>query len=97
MDLRKVTKKFKLPELVVVTWIDASHEFGWMDGNDDVDADPPVCLSTGWLLKQTKTAVKLCQTIAADNHAQTLTIPKGMIKGIQSLRPAMEFHEEGKR
>jgi hypothetical protein len=26
--------KFKTPQIVLIEWTDAAHEFGWMGGND---------------------------------------------------------------
>lgn len=75
------------PEIVLIEWLDAEHEFGWQEGNDLDDEEPTLtCYTVGWLLKQTKTHVKVCQTFSADNHAQTLVIPKGMIVAITTLQ-----------
>lgn len=70
----------KTPAIVLIEWLDAEHEFGWQDSNDMDDKEEVLnCFTVGWLIKETKTQVKVCQTFSLDNHAQTLTIPKGMI------------------
>ncbi len=73
--------------IVLVEWLDAEHEFGWQDGNDLSEEEPVLnCFTVGWLMKKTKTHVKVCQTVSPENHAQTLVIPKGMIVSITVLQ-----------
>jgi len=80
----------KTPEIVLIEWLDAEHEFGWQDGNDIDEKDSVLnCLTVGWILKSTKTQVKVCQTFSNENHAQTLIIPKGMIIKITTLQKAI--------
>lgn len=75
------------PAVLLIEWLDAEHEFGWQDGNDIGDDEPVLnCFTVGWVLKETKTHVKVCQTFTADNHAQTLVIPRGMIVGMTILQ-----------
>ena len=73
--------------VVLVEWLDAEHEFGWQEGNE-LDEEEPVlnCFTVGWLMKETKTHVKVCQTLSSDNHAQTLVIPRGMIASLTVLQ-----------
>lgn len=79
--------KFKTPQIVLIEWTDAAHEFGWMEGNDEKDTEIDLtCLSVGWVLKKTFKYIKLCQTYSSDNHAQTIIIPRAMIKHITSLK-----------
>lgn len=75
------------PAIVLVEWLDAEHEFGWQDGNE-LQEDEPVlnCFTVGWLMKETKTHIKVCQTFSAENHAQTLVIPRGMVVAITVLQ-----------
>lgn len=81
----------KTPAIVLVEWLDAEHEFGWQDGNELEDADPVLnCFTVGWLLKKTKTHIRVCQTFSHNNHAQTLVIPKGMIVSLTELQPPMK-------
>lgn len=78
----------KTPAIVLVEWLDAEHEFGWMDGNEIEEQEPVLnCFTVGWLLKKTKTHIRVCQTFSHNNHAQTLVIPKGMIVSITVLQP----------
>ena len=75
----------QIPKLVLIMWLDACHEFGWQDGNEDVDSEIVPCLTIGWLLSKTKSSVKVCQTWSPDNHAQTIVIPSGMIQRMEEL------------
>lgn len=75
------------PAIVLVEWLDAEHQFGWQEGNHQDEEEPVLnCFTVGWLMKQTKTHVKVCQTLSSDNHAQTLVIPKGMIAALTVLQ-----------
>jgi hypothetical protein len=85
--------KFKTPQIVLIEWTDAAHEFGWMEGNDvkPVDIDL-TCLSVGWVLAKTSKYIKLCQTYSDDNHAQTIIIPRAMVKNITSMKKEGVHH-----
>jgi len=79
------------PALVLVEWLDAEHEFGWQDGNELTDDEPVLnCFTVGWLLKDAKTHIKVCQTFSHTNHAQTLLIPRGMIVSMMVLKPPIQ-------
>lgn len=83
----------KTPSLVLIEWVDAEHEFGWQESNDiETKEKVLTCFSVGWLLLNGKTQVKICQTFSAENHAQTLTIPKGMIVKTTVLQPKTSRH-----
>lgn len=88
----------KTPAIVLIEWLDAEHEFGWQEGNEVEDGEPVLtCFTIGWLMKQTKLHVKVCQTFSHDNHAQTLTIPKGMIVHMTTLQqPVIRHATKGK-
>lgn len=78
----------KRPRLLLVSWYDAHHEFGWMEGNEDPEpVDIPLVYSVGWLLSQNEKGIRICQSWTLDNHAQTLTIPARMIENISELNP----------
>ena len=85
--------KIGTPSIVLVEWVDAAHEFGWMEGNQLIDEEPELtCFTVGWLLRKTKLHIKICQTYSSDNHAQTIVIPKGMIRSIKVLKKRMTRH-----
>lgn len=73
------------PKVVCVVWLDAKHEYGWQQGNALVDVDVPVCFSVGFLLEKNRVGVKVAQTWNELNHAQTITIPRGMIVKILEI------------
>ena len=74
------------PPLVLVTWRDAEHEFGWKDGNTNIEPITlPLVYSVGWFIYSNKHGVKICQTWTVDNHAQTLVIPKNMIEKVEEI------------
>jgi hypothetical protein len=78
--------------MVLVTWRDAVHGHGWID-DDEKDAEfEDVCLSIGWVIKVTKTSIKLAQTVGKndDEIAQTVQIPSSMLLSIQDLAVSTE-------
>ena len=80
------------PPLVLVTWYDAEHEFGWKDGNTNIEPiNLPLVYSIGWFIYSNKHGVKICQTWTVDNHAQTLVIPKNMIEKVEEIWPEKEI------
>ena len=80
------------PPLVLVTWRDAEHEFGWKDGNTHIaPIDLPLVYSIGWFIYSNEHGVKICQTWTVDNHAQTLVIPKNMIEKVEEISPEKEI------
>jgi hypothetical protein len=68
-----------IPKCVLISWLDACHEFGWQEGNDDIKSEVVPCVTIGWLLGESDESIKVCQTWTVDNHAQTIVIPKGMV------------------
>ena len=73
--------------LVVVEWSDAAHEFGWIEGDGKQESDElTIVTSVGFLLHKSKGQVKICQTVAPGSHAQTLSIPRGMVKSITRIK-----------
>lgn len=80
--MKKGKKQYKM---VVVTWRDAVHSFGWQD-NEEPEFDEDTCKSVGWLLKRDKKFVTLAQTVGMDNaNAQLIQIPSGMIEKVEEL------------
>lgn len=72
----------KNPKPVLVIWLDA-HQVGyWQDGNENLNADPTEVKTLGWLLKKSAKGIYLAQSVADDNHANAIVIPKNMIKKI---------------
>jgi hypothetical protein len=85
--------KIRTPAIVLIEWRDAAHEFGWMEGNAIDDDEPELtCFTVGWILKKTKLHVKVCQTYSSDNHAQTIVIPRGMIRSMINLKTGTSRH-----
>ncbi len=79
---RSGTTTDKSPQPVLVIWLDA-HQVGyWQDGNEDLNADPTEVKTLGWLLKKSAKGIYLAQSVADDNHANAIVIPKNMIKKI---------------
>jgi len=66
----------------MVVWLDAHHEFGWQDGFTDEFEGPGLVYSLGWVVNQSDDAIRLAQSVADDNFAQTLVIPAQMVKAI---------------
>lgn len=75
-------------EMVVVTWHDAHAESAWMEVKD-IDAEPFVVDSIGWLIPDSKpNHVVIAQSIGLDDAIDgVLSIPKGMVVKVQVLSP----------
>ena len=73
--------------IVLVRWHDAVHQMGWLDDEDRDKEEADICMSVGWVIKATKTVMKLAQTIGKDDDdvAQTVQIPVGMIIDVTEL------------
>lgn len=74
-----------IPKCVLISWLDACHEFGWQEGNDDIKSEIVPCVTIGWLLGESEESIKVCQTWTVDNHAQTIVIPKGMVLSVTEV------------
>ena len=82
---RSETTSDKNPKPVLVIWLDA-HQVGyWQDGNENLNADPTEVATLGWLLKTGTKGFYVAQSIAHDNHANAIVIPKNMVVEIQYL------------
>jgi len=65
--------------IVAIHWRDAIG-----DRHDEVD--PPHCLSVGWLIKRTRTYVRVAHEILQDgSYCEITTIPRGMVQSINAL------------
>jgi hypothetical protein len=71
--------------LVLIEWEDAAHQDGWQ-GGFDVCTDPVKVSSIGFIMAKTKTQIVLAMSVASDNCAHTLQIPRAMIKKIYMLK-----------
>jgi hypothetical protein len=71
---------------VLVRWLDA-HQVGyWQEGNEELEAEPTEVHTLGWLLKTGQKAIYVAQSIAHDNHANAIVIPKNMVVEIVHLK-----------
>ena len=70
-----------------VTWHDAHAESSWQQVRD-IDADPYVVKTAGWLLQGVKPDhVVIAQSIGSDENIDgVLCIPVGMVVGIKLLK-----------
>ncbi len=76
----------KKTPMVLVKWIDAAHEFGWIDGDGSEGNELTHVYSLGFLLYQDKKLLKLALSVAPDQHAQTLTIPANMVQSVHRIK-----------
>lgn len=73
-------------KVCIVTWHDAHAENEWMELGD-IDQDPYVVKTAGWLLPDAKPDhVVIAQSIAHDGSIDSvLSIPVGMVVGLKLL------------
>jgi hypothetical protein len=73
------------PKPVVVEWLDAYQVGYWQDGNDNLECEPTLVYTLGWVMMKSKTAIYLAQSLADDNHGNAIVIPINMIKRITNI------------
>lgn len=74
---------------MIVVWKDAASATGWMFRNEaEAEATPKVCVSVGFVFRETDEAVCLMQTFSleTDSVADIIIIPSAMIIGKQVIR-----------
>jgi len=76
-------------KLVYVKWEDAhAAGMGWIDV-DDVDTEPVIVHTAGWLAAQNSARIVLVQTTATCNDETQIinshTIPKGMVLEMKTI------------
>lgn len=79
-------KRAAKPKPVVVEWLDAYQVGYWQDGNENLECEPTLVCTLGWLMKKSKTAIYLAQSLAEDNHGNVIVIPNNMIKRITAIQ-----------
>lgn len=75
------------PYPVAVTWVDHCHisPGEWMTVADAHDATPAVVMSVGLLLRKTKDALILAQTVGGGDAAGVFVILRSCIRKIKRL------------
>lgn len=76
--------------LIIVHWLDIVHGYydGWCDAKKKAkNFKPALMRSVGWLVKEKKTHLTLCQNLCKDGDGFSLvTIPRGCITNIRRLK-----------
>ena len=82
-------RKPKPSPMVRIGWIDASMEVSphWIDGTQPKrpKARDHVCVSVGWLTHLDEHFAQVVQTLSDGQHANVVTIPRGMVRSIELL------------
>lgn len=73
--------------LVEVEWEDAHHDDGWA-GNRPLRTRGGPCRTAGYMLKRDRRVIVIAHSLGEDpdDHADTLTIPRGCVSRIRRLR-----------
>lgn len=66
---------------VLIIWEDAAHQSGWLDG-EEVEATDCEVETVGWLVRIDDQRLIIAQSLAEGCHAQTLQIPRGMVREV---------------
>jgi hypothetical protein len=75
-----IKRSLKKKSMVLIEWLDAYQVGFWQDGNEDLEAEPTLVKTLGWVLKEGRSAIYLAQSLADDNHGNAIVIPHQMIK-----------------
>ena len=70
--------------LVSVRWFDSHYVPGWT--MEDIDPEPLVCDSVGWIIAETDEAIVLSSHKAHNQRCGDMTIPKCAITSQRRLR-----------
>lgn len=87
---KKKKKKFvslvkpHIARIVLICWEDAAHHAFWQEGND-IEMLPVTCISVGMLIDDSLERISITQTLAKDNHAHRIQIPRSCITDIKIL------------
>lgn len=75
--------------IVIVEWQDATMTHHWQDGEFPSAPGSDECLvrSVGFLVHKDRQVLVLLQTTSDNQHANTITIPRGCIRKIEQLWP----------
>jgi len=73
-------------KLVMVEWIDSYTEFGWNSKEDYELLKPTHPVSVGILIADSIESISLIQTRSNDQYTSSITIPKGCIRRIRTLK-----------
>ena len=86
-QIDKVNNLLKLP-IVLIKWRDAASKGGWKSVEDyRKDGQTLECISTGFLISNSKHTVQLVQSIAENSTvADSIAIPKSEIKSMRVIR-----------
>lgn len=74
------------PQMVYVEWLDHADtgDPPWQ-AVAELDTEPPVCKSVGWIVRRTKTAFVLAGTISDDHVSQTFILLRSAIVRMEKL------------
>ena len=74
------------PPLVYVEWLDHAdtNDQPWQEVAD-LDAEPPVCRTVGWIVKRTKTAYVIAHTLADPHVSGTFILLRSCIRRMVPL------------
>jgi hypothetical protein len=73
--------------LVRVVWVDTvGWRAGWADADAVAGLEPITCETVGWLVRETKDAITVTDTIASNGHCQApQAIPRCCIRRIDRV------------
>jgi len=71
---------------VRVVWYDASSEPEWIDVLNISHDGPIKCITTGWVVRERVTHIKIAQSVASNGKVHhVLTIPKSCIHSFRDM------------
>lgn len=68
-------------QLVMVRWRDAETTQGWTDLDEARKHKPPLCITIGWLVKQSKTEIVVAHTKSGREVNGQIVIPRAWVEG----------------
>ncbi len=85
-------KKIKVPNVVLVEWVDAVAETEPWPSNEDVkELTPETVWAVGWLIKKDKEQIKLAKMWNENGWGGVWTIPNGWIRNYVVLEKGSDM------
>ncbi len=74
--------KYKLGDLIIITWLDAVENPAWQSVDKAATEPLAKCVSVGWFLNKDKKAIRISATVCFDSSRNVNVIPVKWVEKI---------------
>lgn len=72
---------------VKIEWVDSCYTGGW-HAAEDYNNEPSPCVSYGVIVKRSRQAITVVQSVGKKHYSEAMTIPRSVIRKITPLKEA---------